>query len=1305
MALDMSTEQFLAWNGQQNDDSSLGRARSMTKTLEKKTERSMVPANNTNSEFTQVVNRLKQLQDVSRKRKMVRKIPIITSRQADQTDFEREDMQNQIRTLRSEKQGLTNTVSSLFQQMQHLQEQNQSLAQRIEKLRRVLHESKSYAISLKQRNDNLAADMDFQLDLHEKQRRVWKTKIRASVSGTDMHSHSRAQTASNVLEPPSTALGILNESVVRGAAMSMTEEVFDLDQILREYESTIEKQRETIKYKNEQLEQQKSVLQYEKNQQYQELSKEINHLKNQKRAAGATKIGAAIREKPTISKLSKEINHLKNQRQQEIEELKIKLEQNNTELARAKQENARLAKTLEVTNNELNANRKLIEASRPTNASQTEQQLFQLEQDYLNLSEVLVASQHRLTNIENDLDEKQHALDDANRLIDEQNKTMEEYKKSIQLLQANLSESKSDQSDLLTALQQKWEECKEEVIRYKQKCRQLQHDKDELVAQNYARHDMETQGGDRPHHRYQDSGSSDNNQASKPPPQSPPDSVMSDNDNERKQDGAEEGGVGYNNDPELVVLVHDLRQKLTQKDNEVKSQEMLMKQLMEQQKAFQKRNKTLVTRLKAMKRSSQNNIKFDEGFNDNQQMQMQPQYQHQVYNGQVPDSVTVEMRSLYEHYIRNPIIQTQDMIERIRIKSQQIVAQGQNDYIIPQFDVMRINSSNAILIVIGDILEQRQTAINNESKKIQEIFSLKEQHEMVMNRNEQKRKHLVSNIRNLQAQLTKYEQQLHEVEDQKLFASTDLDNMMSEIERLKKENERIAQEFLQGANVWNSEKAIMSAERAQIVNDLSYIAHNLEQLILERQQFEDEADQFQSLYVNLIAHLRDRGMQVEVEYVDDDRVKSQYSQLAAKDDNFLSNRRKRNTMRLKLYQANTQPASLKEAEEPDNDYEQQQQNRRGAAVYSPSSSLSDMNSPNKKQSSSPSMSATPSPKAGAKNNIKSYRLKNMDSSSPPSSKHLPPQSVSADMGADLKGSSNKDDSRKPSLWKRVSQTQKKMKVTDVMQHEELLGPSSPRVKALSGSGPNLQSIPESGGSGLMNDAAKLPNSPRTSKNSRSKDSVSAEAADNDGKPIAMGVEDEADAYIPFDEPDEFNLLDEEYNKQAMDFVSLKDDNLISSADIDDENLTDVNMMAQNLLSRELADKEAGLPDLEGFLQKKSPTFGRGWQKRWVIVREYNIFYGRQKCDIKDIQDKAQTKKFLNAIPLLVVQYIVATDHSRSGTKFEIVARDPRTGDRRHYQWKAASREECDKWVHGLNTHKKLLAARLQFLANTGASAT
>lgn len=83
-----------------------------------------------------------------------------------------------------------------------------------------------------------------------------------------------------------------------------------------------------------------------------------------------------------------------------------------------------------------------------------------------------------------------------------------------------------------------------------------------------------------------------------------------------------------------------------------------------------------------------------------------------------------------------------------------------------------------------------------------------------------------------------------------------------------------------------------------------------------------------------------------------------------------------------------------------------------------------------------------------------------------------------------------------------------------------------------------------------------------------------------------------------------------------------------------------------------------------------------------------------------VSDKNEHKKFLNAIPLHVVQYFQQTDDNKTGgRRFEIVARDPRTGDRRHYHWRAATREDCKRWVTGLEQHQKVLRAKLTWLAS------
>ena len=74
---------------------------------------------------------------------MTRKIPIITLKYSDTNSLNQEEIQHKIAQLHIEKKELTSTVSSLFKEMKHLKEQNQNMAVRIEKLRKVLHESKS----------------------------------------------------------------------------------------------------------------------------------------------------------------------------------------------------------------------------------------------------------------------------------------------------------------------------------------------------------------------------------------------------------------------------------------------------------------------------------------------------------------------------------------------------------------------------------------------------------------------------------------------------------------------------------------------------------------------------------------------------------------------------------------------------------------------------------------------------------------------------------------------------------------------------------------------------------------------------------------------------------------------------------------------------------------------------------------------------------------------------------------------------------------------------------------------------------
>ena len=84
----------------------------------------------------------------------------------------------------------------------------------------------------------------------------------------------------------------------------------------------------------------------------------------------------------------------------------------------------------------------------------------------------------------------------------------------------------------------------------------------------------------------------------------------------------------------------------------------------------------------------------------------------------------------------------------------------------------------------------------------------------------------------------------------------------------------------------------------------------------------------------------------------------------------------------------------------------------------------------------------------------------------------------------------------------------------------------------------------------------------------------------------------------------------------------------------------------------------------------------------------------------------QLSKFSNVIPLSTVQYVVQTDIHKTGRKFQIVGRDSRTNEKRHFEWRANTRQECEKWVNDIDQHRKTLLAKRQLLArNPDASFT
>lgn len=139
--------------------------------------------------------------------------------------------------------------------------------------------------------------------------------------------------------------------------------------------------------------------------------------------------------------------------------------------------------------------------------------------------------------------------------------------------------------------------------------------------------------------------------------------------------------------------------------------------------------------------------------------------------------------------------------------------------------------------------------------------------------------------------------------------------------------------------------------------------------------------------------------------------------------------------------------------------------------------------------------------------------------------------------------------------------------------------------------------------------------------------------------------------------------------------------------------------AKENIVQEVLNRRNELPNLQGFLEKLSPALHSRWQRRWVAVVDYTIFYFKEECNITSRED-AEQNAYLNMLPLTTVARIVKDDKAKRGEKFEITARDPRTGDFRHYKWRCKDKDVCDYWVQGLVQHKDQALSELKIGARS-----
>jgi len=119
--------------------------------------------------------------------------------------------------------------------------------------------------------------------------------------------------------------------------------------------------------------------------------------------------------------------------------------------------------------------------------------------------------------------------------------------------------------------------------------------------------------------------------------------------------------------------------------------------------------------------------------------------------------------------------------------------------------------------------------------------------------------------------------------------------------------------------------------------------------------------------------------------------------------------------------------------------------------------------------------------------------------------------------------------------------------------------------------------------------------------------------------------------------------------------------------------------------------EQELPTLKAWLYKDSPARLKGWQRRYVAVLGFNIFYSKQYVPAGSAQEAVDHE--MNFIAMNVIKSIhKAPVHPTKNPErviFEIEAKQYRADGSwfmRTYRFKADNPVQCVKWVEGLNQY-------------------
>ena len=130
----------------------------------------------------------------------------------------------------------------------------------------------------------------------------------------------------------------------------------------------------------------------------------------------------------------------------------------------------------------------------------------------------------------------------------------------------------------------------------------------------------------------------------------------------------------------------------------------------------------------------------------------------------------------------------------------------------------------------------------------------------------------------------------------------------------------------------------------------------------------------------------------------------------------------------------------------------------------------------------------------------------------------------------------------------------------------------------------------------------------------------------------------------------------------------------------------------------ITDGKRKLPTLNAWLEKKSKSMGRGYQKRWVIVKGSYLLWSDVQRDIKNPKNIKERNKWNNSVNLMQIKEVKPVLEGKTQRKFKIMIKMSGIKDKkREYLWKCATKEDRDFWVDSLKKHISQMKSMIAYL--------